>query len=443
MLYLSQLLGAHVDDEQGEHLGKLHDILTLISQVGSDEATYPTTILVEGDDEQYWRLPINVLQRSDHSWRLTTAVEQFALPANADELTKIHADEISLWHQMLDKQVIDLEHKKAIRVNDIGFADNWQIVGVDNTSLGLLRRLAPSWLLGQRGRSTRDTLIPWQRIELISSQTRGHIDSDVDETSISPLTPPVPTPRTPSGHLSELHPADIATIIHQLTPEQGARVIERLDDETAAETMEEVDTERQRLILENIPSDRAADILQMMGPDEAADLLAQMSDESQQQLLQLMNPDESEDVQELLEYEPDTAGGLMTTDYIVLNQTRSAEEALTTVRKYIQEQAIRTAYVYCVEDETQDESRLLGVISLWDLLAAPASQSLSELMETDIISVKPDDDPRNVAEKIARYNLLAVPVVNEEGILEGIVTVDDALDVLLPSDHRRKPRKMY
>jgi Mg/Co/Ni transporter MgtE len=207
--------------------------------------------------------------------------------------------------------------------------------------------------------------------------------------------------------------------------------------------MEEIDTDRQRHILENIQADRAADILDAMDPDEAADLLAQLPEERAQELLRLMTPEESEEVQELLEYEADTAGGLMTTDYIALNQSRSVAEALEAVRANILENDVRIAYVYCVADETQDECRVLGVLSLWDLLIATPTQTLAELMETDVITVQPDTDAQEVAEIMAKYNLLAVPVVSEEGILEGVVTVDDALDVLLPPDRRRKPTRMY
>ncbi|MGH2478299.1 MAG: CBS domain-containing protein, partial [Ktedonobacteraceae bacterium] len=147
-------------------------------------------------------------------------------------------------------------------------------------------------------------------------------------------------------------------------------------------------------------------------------------------------------VQELLEYAEDSAGGLMTTDYIALNASRNVAEALEAVRSNIQDD-IRVAYVYCVPDELQDENPLLGVVSLWDLLAASPTQQLQELMETDIVAVRTDTEPRIVAEVMAKYNLLAVPVISEAGILEGIVTVDDALDVLLPNARKRKPRRMY
>ena len=277
-------------------------------------------------------------------------------------------------------------------------------------------------------------LIPWQRIELIGTQRQ-------EEPFMTPDMSTLPRPQ--SAHLAELHPADIAEIVHQLTPGQGARLIEGLDDETAADAMEEIDTERQRHILENIQAERAADILEAMEPDEAADLLAQLPEERAQELLGLMTPEESEDVQELLEYNENSAGGLMTTDFIALNTTHSAAEALEAVRTNMKENDVRAAYVYCVADETQDECILQGVVSVWDLLIAIPTQSLQVLMETDLITVQPDTDPRSVAEIMAKYNLLAVPVVSEAGILEGVVTVDDALDVLLPPDRRRKPTRMY
>jgi magnesium transporter len=290
-------------------------------------------------------------------------------------------------------------------------------------------------------------LIPWDRIQLIGTSPAEEEEGDEQfggESSERPAPEGSSGPLRPqSGQLAELRPADIADIVHQLTPGQGARLIEGLDDETAANALEEIDTERQSHILENIRPDRAADILQAMEPDEAADLLATLPEERAQELLRLMTPEESEDVQELLEYEENSAGGLMTTDYIALNVTKTVAQALNAVRIHTSEQDARDAYVYCVSDETQDESPLLGVVSLWDLLVSDPDQPLQEVMETDLITVQPDTDPRHVAEIMARYNLLAVPVVNPEGILEGIVTVDDALDVLLPNELRRKPTRMY
>lgn len=429
MLYLSQLLGAPVEDYQGARAGKIVDIIVPVAQLGRPQAAVPRALLVEGQEGQRRQIPLDAVEWHEGTLRLRLPLEQYPLhPATLPE------EDISLAEDVLDKQVIDIERKKAVRVNDVCFGEDWRLLGIDNSTLGLVRRLAPNWLLGTKHRRTPTSLISWEQIELIGKQRPAE-----EETAETPAV----TSRPLGGHLAELHPADIAEIVYQLTPGQGARLIEGLDDETAADAMEEIDTKRQSYILENIQSDRAADILDAMEPDEAADLLAKLPEERAQELLRLMQREESEDVQELLEYKADTAGGLMTTDYVVANQTKSVADALEAVRLNIQEHDIRTAYVYCVPDETQDECVLLGVASLWDLLAAPPSQSLQELMETDLITVQPDMDAHTVAQIMAKYNLLAVPVVNKDGILEGVVTVDDALDVLLPADKRRKPTRMY
>ena len=428
MLYLSQLLGTPVEAQTHARLGKIIDVLLPVKQVGQKEPAYPSTLLVEGAEDQLWSVPPGAVAWQDDILRLLIPLEQLTIQPE-----EVAAQEIYLAREVLDKQVIDIQHKKTVRVNDICMGDDWQILGIDNSTIGLIRRLAPSWLFGGKKQGVA-AFIPWAHIELIGTPA-----PEQQETA----APAAPILRTPSGHLAELHPADIAEIVHQLTAGQGARLIEGLDNETAADTMEEIDIDRQRNILENIQPERAADILQAMGPDEAADLLASLPEERASQLLRLMNPEESEEVQELLEYAADTAGGLMTTDYIALNQDRTVTEALDAMRQNIQDYDVRIAYIYCVADETQDECQVLGVVSLWDLLIAQPSQSLQELMETDVISVEPETDPRAVAEIMAKYNLLAVPVISKAGILEGVVTVDDALDVLLPADRRRKPPRMY
>lgn len=437
MLYVSQLLGAPVEDMQGERVGKIIDILVLAPEVGASGPVFPSALLVEGEEEEPWRVPIADVEWHDGTLRLRVPPDQLMhQPAVA------HQQEVSLAHEVLDKQVIDIGRKKAVRVNDVALGDNWQILGIDNSTFGLVRRLAPAWLPGARNKSRPSQLglIPWDRIELIGSQAP---EEEQEAVGAQPIAPVPPARRPQSGHLAELHPADIAAIVHQLTPGEGTQLIERLDDEMAADVMEEIDTDRQRHILEHIQAARAADILDAMEPDEAADLLSQLPEERAQELLRLMQPEESEEVQELLEYEEDTAGGLMTTDYLALARTKSVAEALDAVKQYVQEQDIHPIYIYCIPDENADEYPLLGIVSLWGLLTAAPIQTLESLMETDFVSVQTDTPARSVAELMAKYNLLSLPVVSEQGILEGIVTVDDALDILLPPERRRKPRRMY
>jgi magnesium transporter len=457
MMYLSQLIGAAVEDIQGARVGKIVDVLVgvVADAQDTDAINRVPTVVVEGEGEQRWHVSADTMHRTPTAWQI---------PADAIRDGVLSEQQVSLAREVLDKQVIDVVHKKAVRVNDVCFTDSWRILGIDNSALGLVRRLAPSWLLS--GRSKRPprppaTLIPWERIELIgeprvqedhedeSDQDRKGADTGKDQLgdedahkSPLPSTHPPASPRRMSGQLAELRAADIADIVYQLTPGQGARLLEGLDDETAADALEELDTERQSHILENISAERAADILQEMEPDEAADLVASLPEERAQELLRLMTPEESEDVQGLLEYEEDTAGGTMTTSFVAIDATKTAGEALEAVRYNIREQDVRLAYVYCIADEAREDYTLLGIVSLWDLLVADAAQPLRELMETDLVTVQPDAEPRAVAEIMAKYNFLAVPVVSEAGALEGVVTIDDALDVLLPGE-RRKPHRMY
>ena len=429
MLYLSQLQGAPVEDSHGMRVGKISDLLTV-----RDDSSQRCVFLIEGQDDQSWYASAAGVVWRDHTLHLSLGTSQLEPAAQT-----LSPRQVALAGEVLDKQVIDLARKKPVRVNDVSLSDDWYVLGVDNSPLGLMRRLAPPWLLGKRSKHTPTSVIPWERIELIGSSLEA--EPDTIRVPVQPI-PSSKLPRLNSGQLAELHPADIADIVHQLSPGQGARLIEGLDNEIAADAFEEVDTDRQAQILEKINAERAADILEAMGPDEAADLLARLPEERAQELLRLMKPEDSEDVQDLLEYEENSAGGLMTTDYLALNASRSVAEALEAVRASIRED-IRAVYLYCVEDETQDECPLLGIVSLWDLLAAASNQQLHEIMETDVVAVRTDTEPRKVAEVMAKYNLFAVPVVNSSGILEGVITVDDALDVLLPNVHKRKTRGMY
>ncbi len=466
MLYLSQLLGAPVEDPQGERIGKIKDIeetrsISPLSESTSEaitvsQAASPLILVIEGDSEHTWYVPVEDVAWHENILRLRVPTQQLSTTPPTSSVVDQQTVSISLAQEVLDRQVIDIVRKKAVRVNDVCLSDDWHILGIDSSTLGLVRRLAPNWLLGtHRGSINRSqrpptNLILWENIELISSQQpelyeAAESEQQVEESraDVTEGIPPNKLKRIQSGQLAELHPADIADIVHQLTPAQGARLLEGLDIETAADTLEEIETERQGHILENIDPGRAADILDAMGPDEVADLLARLPEAYADQLLHLMQPEESEDVQELLTYEENSAGGIMTTDYIVVNATKSVAEALDAVRATISEQDIRPTYVYCVSNDLEEKCKLLGVVSLWDLLVAPPAQLLQEIMETALITVQPDTEPQMVAEIMAKYNLLAVPVVNVEGILEGVVTVDDALDILLPNERRRKPTRMY
>ncbi|MBX5451614.1 MAG: magnesium transporter [Thermogemmatispora sp.] len=423
-------------------VGKLSDVLVAPAEAraGSGGPTYASALLVEDQDGRRWRVTPLAVQVRDHTLVLRMALRELPPPTAVER-------EISLAHEVLDKQAVDLERRRPVRVNDVCLEPDWRIVGIDTSTWGLLRRLMPAWLLGARGREAPGKLIAWERLEPLRDGEPAPEESaaaaERREREAGREEPPAARRRPPSGPLAELRPADIADIIHQLTPAQGARLLEGLDNETAADILQEVDTERQTYILEKLSAARAAAILRAMEPDEVADLLARLPEERAQELLRLLSPEESEDVRELLEYAENSAGGLMTTDYLALSGSRSSAEALDALRRHILERDGHAVYIYVVDEEERDEPRLLGVVSVWNLLVASPEQTLQELMHRDLVTVRPEADARSVAEVIAKYNLFAVPVVNDEGLLQGIVTVDDAIDVLLPPERRRRPPRRY
>jgi magnesium transporter len=215
-------------------------------------------------------------------------------------------------------------------------------------------------------------------------------------------------------------------------------LINSLDEEAAADTLEETSPERQVSLIEGMETERAAEILEEMSPDDAADLLADLPVDRAEAILDLMAPDESEDIRELLEYPEDSAGGIMTNEFVAVHADLTAQQAIEEIRNAAAD--VETIYyIYVIaKDET-----LLGVISLRHLLLARPEEKLSTFMRTDVITVQLMDDQRDVAKKIAKYNLLALPVVDEEKKLKGIVTVDDAIDVVLPTAWKKRVPKAF
>jgi magnesium transporter len=439
MPYLSQLLNHNVEDSWGERVGKLVDVVAPPTHVAAlaqasaanaglaaDAAPPVLALIVETPDEEHLRvLPAQIGHVEHDTIRL-------CVPRDELQSDQPQPDEVRLADEVLDMQVVDLAHKRVVRVNDARLDSNWRLLGLDCTNLGLLRWLVPASIYEALARRFPAPLLLWKQTGLLPTR--------------APEAPAKAPPAQPSEAppLAHLRPADIADIVHHLSPEEGIRVLASLDEETAAEAMEEIENNHRLRLLERMDREHAISILDRMDPDDAADLLAGLPEAHAQELLSLMKREESEEVQELLAYPEDSAGGMMTTDYLLIGQDRTAAQALERLRATIN-QAMHAVYIYCVADDTREdeEQRLLGVISIWELLAADPARPLREFMETDLISVTPNDDPQAVAEKMAKYNLLALPVLDEQGCLQGIVTVDDALDVLLPARRRRRARRMY
>jgi len=335
----------------------------------------------------------------------------------------IQRHEVQLVGDVLDRQVIDVQGKKLRRVNDLQLSltnGYYRLIGVDIGVRGLLRRLG------------LEKIADRSRIRL----TENYIDWDAVDTIHS--GPSAVQLKVPKHKITKFHPADIADILDQLGVKDGLTIINSLDEEAAADTLEEISPERQVSLIEGMNTERAADILEEMSPDDAADLLGDLPVDRAEAILDLMEPDESEDIRELLEYPEDSAGGIMTNEFVAVHADLTAQQAIEEIRNAAED--VETIYYIYV---TSSDDTLVGVISLRDLLLARPEEKLSAFMHKDLITVHVTDDQRDVAKKIAKYNLLALPVLDERKKLKGIVTVDDAIDIVLPTAWKKRVPKMF
>jgi magnesium transporter len=315
-----------------------------------------------------------------------------------------------LIRDFFDKQIVDVDGRKVVRINDLEVAnagESLRIVAADVEVSGLLRRLGLTKLVPALVDRIPRSLIAWDNVAPVADVNPFNIRLSVSE-----------------NRLSRLHPSELAEIISDLSANDASRVFGSLDDETAADALEHLDHDKQKTIIEDLGAARAADIIEEMDSDDAADLLAKLPAERQAELLAEMEPQAAGELRDLVKYDDDTAGGLMTTDYLWIYPHRTVAATIDKIRE-VGPQSEFIYYLYV----TNERHTLLGVLSLRTLLLALPTGFIEKLMTTDVVSATPATSAKDVASMIARYDLLAVPVVDDEGKMLGIVTVDDAIDV--------------
>lgn len=413
MQFLTKVLGRPVFDSIGDKVGKVRDII-----VTPADPLPKVTALVIQNTHRDWIIP----------WRrVREEVDRFSLPVRKDRISEYKPTDNDIWlrKSVLDRQIVDVHDYKVVRVNDVRFVEtpgDIRLLGVDASPRGLLRELGIDWMANLLGSVIRkpidEKIIAWDNVETLElEQAAGPIKLNI-----------------PLQKLSRLHPSDIADIIEQMNPAQRADVIEALDVETAADVLPEASPEIQAEIIEDLDPERASDILEEMDPDEAADILGDLSEARSEELIRAMEPEEAEDVRELLIYRDESAGGLMTTDYVSVADSMTSQEVINYLRE-LQPDAETIYYLYVVDHE----EALAGVISLRDLIIAPPEDKISDFMVTRVIHVHPEASDREAAELFQKYNLLALPVLDFSNRLKGIITVDDVLEHIPVQTWRGKP----
>ncbi|HEX8844120.1 MAG TPA: CBS domain-containing protein [Pyrinomonadaceae bacterium] len=412
MLYLSQVLNRPIRDLDGERVATIKDVIVRLG-----EEDHPP---VTGFVARYRRRDF-FLSR----WRIAEFTEQGAR-LNSDILDlrpfSRREGEVLLARDVLDKQLIDVDGKRVVRVNDVQLIEagnDFRVTGADVSLQGLWRRLMPAGFAGNN-----------RPVEVLDWADVGYLATDVGGVRL----------KSSADKLARLHPVEIARLAEVLSYHHGSEIVESLDDETAAETLEEMSAEDQARIINDMDEERAADILEWMSPDEAADVLGDLPEEKAEDLLNRMEDEEQADVAELLHYEDDTAGGLMTTEFVTLPRNLTVGEALARLRE-MAETPNMIYYLYVVERE--ESWKLCGVIALRSLILAATNAPLEEVMRDEFQTARPFDSAQEVAEKIAEYNLLALPVVDEAGDILGIITVDDAMEMLLPKGWRQRLPRLF
>lgn len=410
-LFLSEIFKEPVLDPKGEELGRLKDIVV----IKAEPLPKVNAIIVERKGNVY-RIP----------WDDLTLFNKriISVRVYAGDLTPydMKAEDLLTVRDILDKQIVDVNGVKVVRVNDIkleGYESEAVLIAVDVGVRGILRRLGVERkgedLLRMFKAELPYNLISWNYMQPLQPKL----------TAIS-LT-------VPRQMLSELHPADIADIISKVSHHEGAAFLKNLDVDVAAETLSELNPETQVEIIRNMDPERAFDIIEMMDPDEAADVIGDLPADKAKEILEHIEKEDADDIQELLGHEEDTAGGLMTNEFIAYQPGITVREAIERFRKDTLEIEI-VYYIYLVDEA----ERLIGVASLRDLLLADPETKVSDIMETKLKTVTPDVDERVVAQIISKYNLVALPVVDGNGVMLGMVTVDDILDRILPPAAKRK-----
>lgn len=402
--YLSSLIGNKVVSEHRKAVGKLEDLAVDLNFVR------PKVIAAK---VKFGRQPLVIdfshvsVEKVSGRYQIQCAhIEEFDIPKD---------NTLFLMKHVLDRQIVDIDGRKLERVNDLRlafFSNGLYVVAVDVGVEGLLRRLSVAGPINQSlkpfGRSLPSKLILWD-----------------DVAAIGPSQDGLKLAKEHSK-LDTLHPSDLADILEDLDHKTQLAVFSALDEEKAADVLEEMETDAQISVLEGLSVEKAADVLEKMPADEVADILDDLEKEKAEELLSEMEDEAREEVRELMEYPDNTVGSLMTTDFFSFHENMTVQQTIEELRKL--KPASDTIYYLYVLD---DDQKLVATVSLRDLIVSEPDTPLHQIMNRKVIKVTDNERIDSLAEIISKYNLIAIPVIDETDNMVGMVIIDDVVYTLL------------
>lgn len=403
-VFVARLAGLLVFDPNGDQVGKVRDVVVAVRAENKQPRVLGLVVEVLGRRRIF--LPMTRVTSVDSGQVITTGL------VNMRRFEQRSGETLVLG-ELLDRTVTLKETQAQGTVYDIAMEQS-------RTRDWLLSRVAVQARGKRFGRKGQTRVVEW-------SEVTGLTAPEISQGATHLL-----------AALDTMRPADLANVIHDLSPKRRLEVASALDDERLADVLEELPEDTQVEILGQLESERAADILEEMSPDDAADLIAELPAETAEQLLRLMEPDEADDVRRLLSYEERTAGGLMTTDPVILPHDATVAEALARIRNSELSPSLAAMVYVCRPPLETPTGRFLGVGHFQRLLREPPSSLVSGVIDSDIEPLRVEAALDEVTRLLAAYNLVASPVVDDDGHLLGVVTVDDVIDHLLPRDWRER-----
>lgn len=402
-VFLARLAGTAVFDPNGDQLGKVRDAVATLR--ANNQPPRILGLIVEVPPRKRIFVPITRVTSIENGHVVITGLLNM-------RRFEPRTNEITVLSEMLDRSVTLVETEEKVIIEDIAMefskSGDWFIEQVHITKRGS----------GFRKRGSSST-VSWHEISGIQLPETNQ--------AVSHLL----------GTLANLRAADLAAVLQDLNIKRKVEIARALDDERLADLLEEMDETSRVELLAELEGERAADVLEEMDPDDAADLLREVGKEKAETLLALMAPEDAEDVQRLMDYEDYSAGGMMTTEPIVLTADSTVAEALSKIRSTQMAPGLASQVFVCRQPIETPTGRLIGVVHIQRLLREPPATLLGGILDSDIAPLSPDSTLNEVALYLASYNLLAVPIVDASDRLLGAVTVDDVLDHLLPENWRQ------